>query len=115
MEVDSLAGSTRAGVTLDCLSWELDEGLWFAPELHARWIHQFGDTERRLVPVLTGVGEPYAPFIGGAEVGGRDGMVLGIGWGVSSDTGLHAYADWELGWAPDLLQNTVKAGFQFVF
>jgi autotransporter-associated beta strand protein len=94
--------------------WEMDEGLWLVPELHGRWIHEFGDTDRRVTPTLTGAGLAYSPFIGGAE-SGRDGFVGGLGWGVSSETGLHAFADYEIGWVPDLLQHTIKAGFTFVF
>ncbi len=94
--------------------WELDEGTWLVPELHGRWLHEFEDTERRVVPTLTGAGLAYSPFIRGAELS-RDGFVAGIGWTVSSQAGLHVYGDYEVNWNPELLQHAIEAGFRFLF
>jgi fibronectin-binding autotransporter adhesin len=94
--------------------WELEEGTYLVPELHASWLHEFEDTDRRVVPTLIGVGLPYSPDIRGAELD-RNGLQAGIGWTMSTREGLHVYADYEIDWNPQLWQHAIKAGFRFLF
>jgi subtilase-type serine protease len=93
--------------------FELEPGMWFVPQLHGRWLHEFGDTERRLTPSLGIPGSSFGPIV--AAEPGRDSVVGGIRWSVNSDTGVHVFGDYEVGWNPDFLQHAVRAGFQLLF
>src|SRR5262249_4622318 len=58
--------------------YALAEDLWLLPELHAGWLHEFGDTERKLDARIGGVpGAAYS--VRGAEIG-RDCGSFGLGW-----------------------------------
>ena len=92
---------------------QMDEDLWFHPELHATWLHEFGDTERELDAriggtsgsVFTVQGEEPSPDVG----------VFGVRWTVVSAGTLHVFADYDVSLSSALLQHGVSAGFKVVW
>jgi outer membrane autotransporter protein/CSLREA domain-containing protein len=91
----------------------LGEDRWLRPELHARWLHEFGDTERTLDARIGGT--PGATFsVRGAELA-RDTGVVGAEWTLTDAGRLHVFAGYDLAINPDLLQHSVSLGFELVW
>jgi outer membrane autotransporter protein len=109
-EVDSLVSGLGTRVHGD---FEIGKELWFHPELRARWLHEFGDTERRLTSRIGG--EPGASFrVDGAEAPADTG-VFGVRWEVIASRRLHVFAGYDVSLASELLQHGAAAGFKFVW
>jgi len=93
--------------------FDLGDGLWLRPELHARWLHEFGDTERKLDARIGGTpGATYS--VRGAELA-RDTGVLGLEWTLTDAGRLHVFAGYDLALNPDLLQHSVGIGFELLW
>jgi autotransporter-associated beta strand protein len=91
----------------------IDDEMWFHPEFRARWTHEFGDTDRELDAVIGG--EPGGLFtVQGAEVP-TDAGVIGVSWTLVSAGRLHAFLDYDVTLAPDLIQHGVAVGFKIVW
>jgi outer membrane autotransporter protein/CSLREA domain-containing protein len=92
---------------------QLDEATWLRPELRARWLHEFGDVERKLDARIGGT--PGAAFtVRGTELP-RDAASVGMGWTVVSFERLLFFAEYDLAVNPDLLQHTVALGLEVVW
>jgi outer membrane autotransporter protein len=109
--IDSLVSEVGARVHA---RFEMDEGTWFAPELWARWLHELGDTDRRLDVRLSGATTGGAFRVVGADLP-RDAAVFGVRWTTSSREGAGAVISYEGIWNSDLLENAIRLGFQFVW
>jgi len=93
--------------------WQLDREVWVRPELRVRWLHEFGDRERKLDARIGGL--PGATYtVRGAELP-RDSGAVGIGWTVVSGGRLHFFAEYDLIVNPDLLQHSAALGFKVVW
>ena len=91
----------------------IDTALWLHPELRARWNHEFGDTDRQLSARIGG--EPGAVFsVDGAEVPADSG-VIGVSWTLVSAGRLHAFIDYDVTLASELLQHGVAVGAKVVW
>jgi len=91
----------------------LDKDLWFHPELRARWLHEFGDTERELTTRIGG--DPGASYrVVGAEAP-SDAGEIGVRWEVIAGRRLHVFASYDVTLASELLQHGASAGFKFVW
>jgi subtilase-type serine protease len=109
-EIDSLVSGV--GARLHTLV-ELGDGFWLRPELRGRWLHEFGDRERKLEARIGGVpGASYS--VRGAELP-RDTGSVGLGWTVSTQGRLHVFAEYDLALNPDLLQHSAAIGFRVVW
>jgi autotransporter-associated beta strand protein len=87
-----------------------DASPWvLAPELWARWAHQFGDRARPLDAALSGAITGGDFQVSGASMA-RDGALLGLGWSVTRSEYLSFFLNYDLGWNPDLLTQAVSAG-----
>jgi outer membrane autotransporter protein/CSLREA domain-containing protein len=92
---------------------QLDEETWLRPELRARWLHEFGDVERKLDARIGGI--PGAAFtVRGTELP-RDAASVGMGWTVVTFERLLFFAEYDLAVNPDLLQHTVALGLEVVW
>jgi outer membrane autotransporter protein/CSLREA domain-containing protein len=92
---------------------ELDEAIWLRPELRARWLHEFGDVERKLDARIGGT--PGAAFtVRGTELP-RDAASVGLGWTVIVQERLLFFAGYDLAVNPDLLQHTAALGLEVVW
>jgi outer membrane autotransporter protein len=91
----------------------MDEELWFHPELRARWLHEFGDTERELDARIGGV-PGVAYVVRGAEVPADTG-VFGVSWTVVAMGRLHAFADYDVTLGSGLFQQGVALGLKLVW
>jgi outer membrane autotransporter protein len=110
-EVDSIVSGLGARVHGVI---EIDDELWFHPELRARWNHEFGDTERELSSARIG-GQPGAVFqVSGAEFPADTG-VIGVSWTLVSQGRLHAFIDYDVTLASELIQHGVAVGAKFVW
>jgi outer membrane autotransporter protein len=92
---------------------EMEEDLWFHPELHATWLHEFGDTERELDARIGGA--PGAVFTVRGEEPSADVGVIGVRWSVISAGTLHVFADYDFSVSSALLQHGVSAGLKVVW
>jgi outer membrane autotransporter protein len=93
---------------------EIGQDLWLHPELRARWNHEFGDTERELSSVRIG-GQPGAVFeVSGAEFPSDTG-VIGVSWTLVAAGRLHAFIDYDVTLASELIQHGVAVGAKFVW
>ena len=91
----------------------IDEQLWLHPELRARWVHEFGDTERELSASIGG--SPGQGFdVTGAEAP-TDAGVIGIGWTLISAGRMHLFIDYDVTIASELIQHGVAGGFKIVW
>jgi outer membrane autotransporter protein len=109
--VDSLV--SEAGARLYA-RFEIEEGAWFAPELWARWLHEFGDTDRRIDVSLSGAATGGAFLVAGADLP-RDSAAFGVRWTTSSRNGAGAVISYEGLWNSALFENAVRLGFQLVW
>ena len=92
---------------------EIDDELWFHPELRARWNHEFGDTDRQLSARIGG--EPGSVFeVSGAEFPSDTG-VIGVGWTLVAAGRLHAFIDYDVTLAKELIQHGIAVGAKFVW
>lgn len=109
-EVDSLVsglGARLHGVL------QIDEELWFHPELRASWLHEFGDQERELSVRIGGT--PGAGYtVRGAEVP-ADAGVFGVSWTVVATQRLHAFASYDVTLGSELLQQGASVGLKLVW
>ena len=92
---------------------QMDETLWFHPELHATWLHEFGDRERELDERIGGT--PGAVFTVRGAKPAADVGVLGARWTVVSAGRLHVFADYDVALSSNLIQQGVSAGFKVVW
>jgi len=92
---------------------QMDETLWFHPELHATWLHEFGDRERELDARIGGT--PGAVFTVRGAKPSADVGVLGVRWMVVSAGSLHVFADYDVALSSALVQQGVSAGFKVVW
>ena len=92
---------------------QMDETLWFHPELHATWLHEFGDRERELDARIGGT--PGAVFTVRGAKPSADVGVLGVRWMVVSAGSLHVFADYDVALSSSLVQQGVSAGFKVVW
>jgi autotransporter-associated beta strand protein len=93
---------------------EISEGVRMQPELHAYWLHEFGDRERSIAARLQGAVASSRFEILGAEVP-QDWILAGGGWSVSVGDALRVSASYDVGVSGALLQHeaTLTARFQF--
>jgi autotransporter-associated beta strand protein len=92
---------------------EIGDEVWIRPELHGRWLHEFGDTDRRVTARIGGV--PGASYkVVGAELP-RDSGAVGVGWTVTREGTLHFFADYQALLNSDLVQHSFALGFQLLW
>ncbi|HEX5068549.1 MAG TPA: autotransporter domain-containing protein [Myxococcota bacterium] len=92
---------------------QMDETLWFHPELHATWLHEFGDRERELDARIGGT--PGAVFTVRGAKPSADVGALGVRWTVVSAGRLHVFADYDVALSSTLIQQGASAGFKVVW
>ena len=109
-EIDSIV----SGVGMRAYGrFQLDEDLWLRPELRARWLHEFGDTERKLEARIGGVpGATYA--VRGAELS-RDSGSFGVSWTVTRAGRLHVFAEYDIGVNAEGLQHSAAVGVRILW
>jgi outer membrane autotransporter protein len=110
-KIDSLV--SEAGGRLYA-RFEMEEGAWFTPELWARWLHEFGDTDRRIDVRLSGATTGGAFTVDGADLP-RDSAAFGVRWTTSSREGAGAVISYDGLWNSKLLENSIRLGFQFIW
>jgi autotransporter-associated beta strand protein len=119
LDAGSLEGDTLSipgNVEDDALlvfNQRMEEEVWIRPELRARWLHEFGDRERKLEARIGGV--PGATYtVRGTELP-RDSGVFGTSWTVTAQGRLHFFAECDLAVNSDLLQHSAALGFRVVW
>jgi outer membrane autotransporter protein len=107
-ELDSLLAT--AGLRVHKRFRVGDASPWvLAPEVWARWAHQFGDRARPLDAALSGAITGGDFQVSGASVA-RDGLLAGLGWSVTRSEYLSFFLNYDLGWNQELLSQAVSAG-----
>jgi outer membrane autotransporter protein len=93
---------------------EIGDGFWLMPELRARWMHEFGDTEREINAGLAGA------LTGGTwRVSSvswpRDAAVLGVGWTITAPKYFQLYLDYDATLGSGVFENGMGLGLRFVW
>ena len=92
---------------------ELQDKLWFHPELTASWQHEFGDRDRELDARIGGT--PGAVYTVRGAKPAADAGVFGLRWTVVSAGRLHLFADYDVTVSSSLVQQGVSAGLKVVW
>ena len=92
---------------------QLEEKLWFHPELTAVWQHELGDRDRELDARIGGT--PGAVYTVRGAKPAADAGVFGVRWTVVSAGRLHVFADYDVTLSSSLLQQGVSAGLKVVW
>ena len=92
----------------------MEDDIHLLPELDVRWLHEFGDDERRLGARLNG-GVGAGNFtVAGAEVP-RDVAAVRAGWAVASPLRFHFFVAYDGILSPDQIENGVTGGLRVYF
>ena len=109
--IDSLLGGLglRLGGEL-----EVDPEVTMLPELRLRWLHEYGDTDRRVTAAFVGAPAGGSFRLSGAEAP-RDALLAGLGWtGVVSQR-LRIHADYDALLDADRVDHRLSIGAQVSF
>jgi outer membrane autotransporter protein len=101
-KIDSIVGG--AGLRLH---WDFDMGGGYRllPELRGRWLHEFGDRDRKVQARFSGATSGGSFTVRGVELA-RDSGVLGVGWTVLDAGGLELAGDYQVLLNQNLLEHS---------
>ena len=95
--------------------FQISEGLWFLPELRARWVHEFGDTARRIDARMAGATTTPGAWEVSSVRWPRDTAVLGIAWTVTTKNHLQLYVNYDATLGNGVFDNGFGGGFRLVW
>jgi outer membrane autotransporter protein len=91
-QIDSIVGGLGARMRWD---FDLGGGYRLVPELRGRWLHEFGDRDRKIEARFTGATSGGSFTVRGVELE-RDSGVIGASWSVLDASGLELCADYQM-------------------
>lgn len=91
-QIDSIVGG--AGMRIHW-TFEIPGGFRLVPEIRGRWLHEFGDRDRKIEARLSGASSGGSFAVRGVELA-RDSGVIGAGWSVLAAGGFELAADYQL-------------------
>jgi outer membrane autotransporter protein len=91
-KIDSIVGG--AGLRIHW-SFDMEGGYRLLPELWGRWLHEFGDRDRKIQARFSGASSGGSFTVRGVELA-RDSGVVGAAWTVIDANGFELSADYQL-------------------
>lgn len=109
-EVDSVQGGL--GFRL-YRNYFMDEGTWITPELSLRWLHEFGDEDRRIRAAFEAAPATFF-IVEGTELPSDTGQ-LHLGWTATTSDQLQFYMNYDGQFSSDLLEHSLSLGARFLW